>query len=210
MNKWTILPCVFVIACCLNTDPGHTGTAGTTPPTDAPVIRVLSPPGGAYLTGSWSSGRLLIALEISEPTGVGLMTYDSGTPRFVEPNHNVDLFDDYILEHGQYMDGRGNTITQILAAVPTENLKLGALKITPPIDPQSIPKSLADSGFMVPTDALLETADFNFQVKNKNGDESKVARLVVAIAPDLYRGPFLPPATGPENENPRSKNSKNP
>jgi len=161
--------------------------------TTKPIVKVLTPAGAGFVMGSWGTSKILIVLEITDTSGTGVATDDFGTPRFVEPNKNVDLFVDHIVEKGSYVNGTGLTVMQVVSIVPTENLKTGTYRLTPPVDLASVPDRVRKEGFSYPSDAMLDAVDFNFQVKDRNGSTSDVSRLAVAFAQDLFKGPFSPP-----------------
>jgi hypothetical protein len=89
--------------------------------------------------------------------------------------------------------------------VPTDGLEIGEYRLTPPVDESAIPEDVRrqEQGFTMPEDSLLPAVDFRFQVKDRTGAESEVARLAIALATELYRGPYLPPPGEEEKKQPR-------
>src|SRR5262245_6224989 len=77
---------------------------------DKPIVKVMTPAGAGFVMGSWGTAKILIVLEITDTSGSGIATDDFGTPRFVDPNKNVDLFVDHITEKGSYVNGSGLTV----------------------------------------------------------------------------------------------------
>jgi hypothetical protein len=167
-----------------------------------PEIRLLTPADAGFVMGSWGTAKVLVALEIIDNSKTGILTDDFGTPKFVDPNRNVELFLSHIVAKGSYVDGFGRTIIQVVAVVPTENMKTGSFRLTPPVDKTDVPERFHKEGFVFPSDALLDAVDFNFQVKDRRGGISEVRRLAIAFAGDLFRGPFLPPPPEPDRSAP--------
>ena len=129
-------------------------------------------------------------IEIVDVGGVGIVTSDSGVPRRVDPDRNAQLFLSYLTARSSYTNGRGQMITQRISEVPVASLELGALKITPPMDLKSVPQDLIEDGFLFPAEPMLDAADIRFKVTDRRGRVSEEASLWVAVAPDLFRGPW--------------------
>lgn len=169
-----------------------------------PVVRVVSPEIACHLIRSGSEQRVLILLEIVAATGADIAVDDHGLPKFVEPSHNVDLFDSYVVSHHEYVNSLGQTVSQFASEIPVDALRTGDLAMSPPIDFRRLDKAHKQDGFSVPTEALItEVAEFHFRVKDQNGVESDGASprssLIIGLARELY----LPPVTpGPPEEKP--------
>src|SRR5437867_116081 len=91
-----------------------------------PVVKVITPTTFGYIVGhgtGWGSRRILIGIEITDRSGAGIESSDSGVPRFVNSNDNVDAFARHIDEKGSYTNSLGQTVLQLFAEIPVSRLK---------------------------------------------------------------------------------------
>jgi hypothetical protein len=176
-------------------DPG--GPAGQ-PPADRPLVRVTTPDSPAYVLGSGYRAKILVGIEITDAGGAGIVATDSGEPRFVSPSRNVEIFLRNVISKGTYTNYRGQTVMQLVAAVPAEKLELSEMRISVPIDPSAVDFATLPKGAMLFTDAA-DVAEFNFEVKDRKGmtsdAEAPENTLKLGFAPALSRPapPYLTP-----------------
>ena len=84
--------------------------------TERPVVSVVMPLGFGqsaigYVIGAGSESKLIVALEVTDATGHGIVANDKGIPAFVEPDQNVELFTRYITMVGTIIAPAGVTIS---------------------------------------------------------------------------------------------------
>jgi len=180
----------------------RSATATSSVPLDKPTVKVLSPADASFIMAPSGGAKLLICLEIVDGSGAGIDTNDSGLPHFVDPNKNVELFAEYVVTHGTYANGRGQTVIQVISEIPVEHLKIDDYKVTPPIDSKRIPSKFKDKAFEIPLDQAVDVADFWFQVRDRNGiisdKKADSARLFVGVGAAIYVPPPDLPAMDPE------------
>jgi len=165
-----------------------------------PIVRVVSPGGeGTGFVLDHGVSKILVTLEIVDVEDVGIVTDDSGSPRFFDKNGNVDVFLHHIVSKGTYTDGRGKTVIQLVSEIPIDQLIADKdLKMTPPVDEKKLTKQQREEGIEVPRDAMLEMAAFFFRVKDRSGATSWneadpknewVPTFSLGFASGLYRPP---------------------
>ena len=170
---------LIVLCASLVPSPGFAGQAEQeTAPEDGsshkPIVRVMSPgEDGVGFVLDTSKSKMIISLEIVDVEGVGIETDDSGMPRFFDRNSNVDVFLHHIVTKGNYTNGRGQTVTQLISEIPINQLVADkSLKITPPIDAKNLTKKQEEEGIEIPPTAMVQIAAFYFKVKDRNGEFS--------------------------------------
>jgi hypothetical protein len=168
-----------------------------------PFVRVLSPQSPAFVMRPGGEQRLLILLEIVAVNGSDIVVDDHGLPRFVEPNHNVDLFDSYVVSHKEYVNSLGQTVLQFASEIPVEALRAGDYSMSPPINYRGLDKAQRERGLAIPVQAMVsDVIEFYFQVKDKEGNVSDPkgahAFLLVGMASEVYQPP--PPPLGPDGK----------
>ena len=157
-----------------------------------PVLRIASPKDGAgFLMRPGSETKLLVTLEITDVTGSGIETDDMGTPKFYEPDDNADLFRSNIVAKGTYMNHLGQTVIQLTAELPAQELKITKDgKMTPPFDVPALTEEQRKKGFDVPPEAMVDVADFHFRVRDRSGAispaEAEKSQMFIGIAWQLY------------------------
>ena len=160
-----------------------------------PVVRVTSPRDGTgFLMQPGSEAKLLVTIEITDAGGSGIETDDTGTPKFYEPDDNVDLFRSDIVARGTYMNHLGQTVTQLTAEIPARDLKISKDKrSTPPFDVAALTEDQRKKGFTVPPEGLVDLAEFRFQVRDRNGAvstaDADLTHMLIGIAWRLYAPP---------------------
>src|SRR5262245_45859826 len=184
------IPLLLVIGLLLWCAPGYAGDP-VGPSAKAPVVRVLSPKGGAgTLFQPGSETKLLVTIEITDVSGAGLETDDFGTPKFYEPDDNVELFQGGIVAKGSYTNQMGQTVTQLTSVFAARELKISKdSKLSPPLDPSSITED-TKNGFTVPPEAMIDLAEFRFRVRDRNGAisvaDAEGMRMWIGIAWQLH------------------------
>jgi hypothetical protein len=164
-----------------------------------PVIRVISPEASCYVIRSGSEQRVLILVEIVAAAGADIAVDDHGLPKFIEPSHNVDLFDSYVVSHHEYVNNLGQTVSQFASEIPVDALRTGDVAMSPPINYRRLDKTQKQHGFSVPVQSMItDVAEFHFRVKDQNGvesdGESPRSSLVIGFARELYLPPVTPSA----------------
>jgi hypothetical protein len=154
-------------------------------------VRVTTPDSPAYVLGSGYRTKILVGIEITDAGGAGIATTDSGNPRFVNPNRNVETFLRNVVSKGTYTNYRGQAVMQLIAAVPAEKLELSETRISVPLEPGAVDFESLPKGTMAgPLDAA-DVAEFHFQVKDRNGmtsdTEAPESTLKLGFAPALSR-----------------------
>ena len=168
-----------------------------------PVVHVLSPPGDGATLSLGSEARILVVLEIIDATGADIASDDSGVPKFVEPDHNVDIFSSYVVTHRAYLNSLGEKVYQVVSEIPVDALRAGDMMMSPPVDYRHLTDKQKREGFTFPNDAMLEAASFAFRVKDLKGAESDPeaasSRLVIGFASGSYLpAPQLVPTPDPK------------
>lgn len=169
---------------------GDPGGPAAQPPADRPLVKVTTPDSPAYVLGSGYRTKILVGIEITDIGGAGIVTTDSGDPRFVTPGQNVETFLRNVVFKGTYTNYRGQAVMQLIAAVPAEKLVLSETRISVPIDPAAVDYAALPKGAMLFADAA-EVAEFHFRVKDRKGMTSEAeapgSALRVGFAPTLSR-----------------------
>jgi hypothetical protein len=161
----------------------------------APAIRITSPKDGTcYLLQASSETKVIVTIEITDVGGSGLETDDMGTPKFYEPDDNVDLFRSNIVAKGSYLNHLGQTVTQLIAEIPSRDLKIEKdSKVTPPFDAGGLTDAQRQRGFDVPPEAMVDVATFHFRIRDRAGEisiaDGENMRLFIGLATALYRPP---------------------
>lgn len=154
---------------------------------DAPKIRIMTPTRG-YVVGGSGERKFLIGIEIIDVRGMGIFSFDSGLPRFVEPNKNVTIFLDNVIAKSRYTNNLGQEVNQIVALVPLAKLRTADFTITPPIDFKKLRPEEGESKYRIPTEAMAEAAVFNFQVQDLGGarSDSEGGKVIIGFAPEIW------------------------
>jgi len=140
---------------------------------DCPIVRVVSPAGGAYVSPSRES-RLLIVLEIVDVSGWGIVSDDFGVPRFVDEDPNVALFVSHLIAMNRFTDGNNQAVLQLVSEVPVDKLVRDSQRsITAPFDRKSIPPKWRPLAYPIPLDKTVPFAPFTFRVKDRRGARSQ-------------------------------------
>jgi len=155
-----------------------------------PVVHVLSPPEGGATLSLGSEAHILVVLEIIDATGADIASDDSGVPRFVEPDDNVDIFSSYVVAHRVYLNGLGQKVYQVVSEIPVDALRAGDMMMSPPVDYRHLTDKQKKEGFVMPNDAMLNAASFAFRVKDLQGvqsdPEAASSKLVIGFASGSY------------------------
>lgn len=161
-----------------------------------PRLRVLSPSQG-YVLGGLGERKISIVLEITCPDA-SLLTTDTGAIRFVEPNKNTRLFSDYVVARTEYTNHLGQTVAQVISVIPLARLELADFSVNPPVDFKQIRPKEGELRFTFPREAMVEAADFNFQVQDLAGNRSSAeeGKLIIGLASELWR-PRIPAKDAP-------------
>lgn len=184
-----ILSVSIALAWSSDAAPG-TGPEGSTAP--RPIVKVTSPKDGvAFVMQPGSDTKLLVTVEITDAGGSGLETDDTGTPKFYEPDDNVDRFASNIIAKGTYMNHLGQTVTQFIAEIPARDLKISKdKKMSPPFDVAALTEEQRKNGFSIPPDAVVDMAEFGFRVRDRNGEfsvaDAESTHAIIGIAWQLY------------------------
>ncbi len=140
---------------------------------DRPVVKVASPDRIAYEIGTdGSPNKIFITIEIVDASGVGIERDRSGLPRFLEPSQNVTSFLDRIVAKGTYTNKLGQEVLQLVSLIPVDKLKMSEERIRPPIDFKRLRPTEGERKLLIPAGDMLESAMFNFQVKDLRGVSS--------------------------------------
>ena len=178
----------------LGDPPGH--PASEAPKPDRPIIKVTTPDRISYLMGNGSRTKVLVGIEIIDVGGSGIQTTDSGEPRFVSPNRNVEVFLRHVVYKSTYTNHLGQTVMQLLSVMPAEQLETGEIKVTPPLDLSALDLASMPKDAKIPIVEAVDAAVFPFQVKDRKGvvsdEDAERSTLYVGFATELYR-PTLPP-----------------
>lgn len=152
-----------------------------------PQLRVLTPTRG-YVLGAPGDRKLVVVIEAIDRSGAGLLTTDSGDVRFVEPNKNTRLFTDYEIARAEYLNNLGETVEQLVAAIPATKLEMADFTITPPIPFRAVKPAAGEVKVDVPADAMVEAASFNFQVQDRTGGRSRAedGKLIIGLAREIW------------------------
>jgi len=179
--------------------------AESSPESDRPIVRVVSPMHGEAIVMQDAERKLLIVLEIVDVAGSGIESDDSGTPRFVDPNPNVKIFLSYLVGEYRYVDSNNQSVIQMVSEVPVA--KLVAEKgwsITAPVDWKNVSPAWRKHGIEFPPGPTIGYAAFFFRVRDKRGsvsEEKKADPKQDFVFPDLMVG-FASSAYVPEGEPP--------
>jgi len=147
--------------------------------TDRPIVRVVSPAGGAYVSSNHES-RLLIVLEIVDVSGRGIVSDEFGMPRFLDPDPNVALFVSHLIAMNRFTDGENQAVLQLVSEVPVDRLVRDPRQsVTAPFDSKSIPPKWRPLAYPIPLLKTVPFAGFTFRVKDRRGTLSE------GEAPDL-------------------------
>ena len=175
-------------------------------PWDAPEIRVASPLNRVgYVVGSRVEGKSLICIEVTDRSGTGIERTHGGDIRFVDSNHNVDVFLSYVVAEGSYVNKLGQETHQLCSAVPVDKLEFAEGLTTPPIDYKRIRPSSGQYEFMPSAESMVQFASFQFQVKDLRGTRSVGDESVIILGfTDSLWVPspeeILPPSEGKLSE----------
>jgi hypothetical protein len=181
-----------------------------------PVVRVISPENAGFVIRGGAEQRLLVVIEVIAASGSDIDVDDHGLPRFIEPNHNVDLFSSDVVSHREYVNRLGQTVLQFASEIPVEQLRAGDLVMSPPINFLGLDKTQKQYGFSVPVqDMIKDVAEFHFTVKDRSGresdPESRRGSLLIGLANEVYQPPPIPlgpdgkpqiPESGPSSKPP--------
>ncbi len=160
---------------------------------DAPKVHIVSPQRAGYVMAAPSSQeKALISIEVIDAGGAGIQNDTSGLPRFVDPNHNVDVFLSYVVAKGKYRNKLGQEVLQFVSLVPVEKIKMSDALITPPIDYKRIRPEEGERQFTFPRADMVESATFNFQVKDLHGvsSDADAGLLTLGFATRLWAPPL--------------------
>jgi hypothetical protein len=171
--------------------------------TTKPVVRVISPETAGFVIRGGSEQKLLVVIEVISASGSDIDVDDHGIPRFVEPNHNVDVFSSDVVSHREYVNRLGQTVLQVVSEMPVEQLRAGDMAMQPPINFRGLDKTQKQYGFSVPMrDMVKDVVEFNFRVKDRGGIESdpdsRRGRLMIGLATEVYQPPPIP--LGPDGK----------
>jgi hypothetical protein len=137
--------------------------------TDRPIVRVVSPAGGAYVSSNHES-RLLIVLEIVDVSGRGIASDDFGVPRFLGHDPNVALFASHLISMNRFTDGQKQEVLQLVSEVPVDELVLDTRQsVTAPLDSKSISPKWRPLAYPIPLRETVPFAGFSFRVKDRRG-----------------------------------------
>ncbi|HEV8121023.1 MAG TPA: hypothetical protein VGQ67_08515 [Candidatus Polarisedimenticolia bacterium] len=153
---------------------------------NGPQLRVVSPSKG-YILGALGERKLIMALEITLHDA-GLVTTEFGAVRFVEPNKNTRLFSDNIVAKTEYTDKLGHTIVQVVAVIPVAKLELANFTVTPPFAFDAVRPKEGESKISVPPEAMVEAAEFHFQVQDVTGARSPAdqGKTIIGLAQEIW------------------------
>jgi hypothetical protein len=191
------------------------GTASTEAEGDGPVVQVVSPPQSGYVMHD-TGKDLLVCLEIVDVAGAGIDSYDSGMPRFVDPDDNVEAFVDHVIARAAYINPKGQRVTQLVAKIPVHRLiPSQAIRVSPPVDGRRLreiasvlPAEDRNKGFLIPAEAMVEVAEFRFRVKDLNGVKSGSGSARPPLLVGLASTVFVPPAPDSLEESAPSSDEK--
>jgi hypothetical protein len=153
---------------------------------DGPKLRVVSPNSG-YIVGALGEKKLIMALEITL-RDAALLTTEFGAVRFVEPNKNTELFSDNVVAKTEYTDNHGHTIVQIVAVIPVAKLELASFTVTPPFAFDNVRPKQGEVKISVPREAMVDAAEFNFQVQDVTGARSLAdqGKTIIGLAQEIW------------------------
>ncbi|HEU4400465.1 MAG TPA: hypothetical protein VFT43_00025 [Candidatus Polarisedimenticolia bacterium] len=165
--------------------------AAEKPQDDGPTVDVLSPKESGYVMLPAGEGKTLICIEITDVSGAGIQSDDAGIPRFLGADENVELFRDYIVEKGTYINFKGQSVLQLVSLMPTSKMKTGSVRLTPPIDFKKIPPVSGERQFTLTAKDSVEAAKFQFQVQDLRGIRSNPAsgQVTIGFASGLWTPP---------------------
>jgi hypothetical protein len=151
-----------------------------------PKLRVVSPTSG-YIVGSLGEKKLVVALEITL-RDAALLTTEFGAVRFVEPNKNTSLFSDNVVAKTEYTDNHGHTVVQVVAVIPVAKLELASFTVTPPFAFDSVHPKQGEIKISVPREAMVDAAEFNFQVQDVSGARSPAdqGKTIIGLAQEVW------------------------
>lgn len=187
--------------------PGNAPKSDEVAPADRPLVKVMSPALFSYVIGAGGESRILIAIEITDVAGAGIVVDDSGEPRFVEPDDNVDAFSRYIVAKGTYTNNVGQSVIQIWSEVPVKQLRTSEeVKVSPPMDVRDLTESDIKKGIELPPESAVDVATFSFKVRDRRGvnsdsrsKENDGSKLYIGFAASLFK-PSAPPGKGDHRE----------
>ena len=153
---------------------------------NGPKLRVVSPDKG-YILGALGERKLIMALEITLHDA-NLVTTEFGAVRFVEPNKNTRLFSDNVVAKTEYTDKLGHTIVQVVAVIPVAKLELASFTVTPPFAFDAVRPKEGENKISVPPEAMVEAAEFNFQVQDVTGARSPAdqGKTIIGLAQEVW------------------------
>ena len=143
--------------------------------------------------------RLVIVLEIVDVGGSGIVSDDSGTPRFVDPEPNVKLFVNHLLSKSRYVNDSNQLVIQLVSSVPVAKLVPEKdWKVTAPVDWRKVSPEWRKRGITFPPGPVVDFAAFSFRVKDERGvlsadEKLDYPSLVVGFADSAYVPEGAPP-----------------
>ena len=183
---------LFVIGAAIGLLPLFPLSRGGEENWDAPKVRVTTPIGVGYvMQPAGSERKFLICLEITDVAAAGIRTDTSGTPLFLEANHNTDVFADHIVARAAYTNHLGEDVIQLVSLVPLEKLKTDDSLVRPPIAYNKLRPQKGERDFTIAAADMVKAATFNFQVKDLRGVASDAAegRVTLGFASRLWTPP---------------------
>jgi hypothetical protein len=172
------------------------------PEVDRPTVSIVTPSTGIAYVESGDGAEVLISLEITDVSGSGIVSDDSGLPRFLDSSHNSNLFRSYVVEKSTYQNAKSQTVIQLVAKIPISRLEKEKRKVvTGTLDWKRLSPAWKERGVSFPPGPLVEFAGFNFRVVDVRGVTSEdeipeVPSVVVAMATTPYVPAGEPPVEG--------------